>query len=137
MLAIAGLGGILGVLFSVPLRRALIVDQGLQFPEGVATAEVLKAGDEPGSGVKILGVSRARRRPVRSWPRQRPAPDSRHGGSRHRGFFGKALAFFGTNLSPALLGVGYIVGLNVGALMLSRRHALRGIRDPDLRAFIS
>jgi putative OPT family oligopeptide transporter len=33
VLAIAGLGGILGVLFSVPLRRALIVDQGLAFPE--------------------------------------------------------------------------------------------------------
>jgi putative OPT family oligopeptide transporter len=33
VLAIAGLGGILGVFFSVPLRRALIVDQGLAFPE--------------------------------------------------------------------------------------------------------
>ena len=39
--AIAGLGGLLGVLFSVPLRRTLILDQKLQFPEGVATAEVL------------------------------------------------------------------------------------------------
>ena len=45
--AIAGLGGLLGVLFSVPLRRALILDQKLQFPEGVATAEVLKVGADP------------------------------------------------------------------------------------------
>src|SRR6478672_3067407 len=34
VLAIAGLGGILGVLFSVPLRRSLIIEQGLAFPEG-------------------------------------------------------------------------------------------------------
>ena len=41
---IAGFGGLLGVLFTIPLRRALIVEQALKFPEGVATAEVLKAG---------------------------------------------------------------------------------------------
>jgi putative OPT family oligopeptide transporter len=57
VLAIAGLGGILGVFFSVPLRRSLIVEQNLKFPEGVAAAEVLKAGDNPAQGVKILGVS--------------------------------------------------------------------------------
>src|SRR3954471_1038079 len=51
---IAGLGGILGVLFTIPLRRALIIDQPLQFPEGVATAEVLKVGAEGGGGVGVL-----------------------------------------------------------------------------------
>src|SRR3954454_9076177 len=45
VLAIAGLGGLLGVLFSVPLRRSLIVDQDLAFPEGKAAAEVLKTGE--------------------------------------------------------------------------------------------
>ena len=57
VLAIAGLGGLLGVLFSVPLRRTLILDQGLQFPEGVATAEVLKVGAEGGGGVGLLVIS--------------------------------------------------------------------------------
>src|SRR5689334_13306044 len=57
VLAIAGLGGILGVFFSVPLRRSLIVEQNLKFPEGVAAAEVLKAGDNPGEGVKLLGLA--------------------------------------------------------------------------------
>src|SRR3954470_18026403 len=51
---IAGFGGILGVLFTIPLRRSLIIDQPLQFPEGVATAEVLKAGAEGGGGVSTL-----------------------------------------------------------------------------------
>src|SRR5678815_3276431 len=39
---IATVGGLLGVLFTIPLRRALIVTARLRFPEGVATAEVLK-----------------------------------------------------------------------------------------------
>ena len=51
---IAGFGGVLGVLFTIPLRRALIIDQPLQFPEGVATAEVLKVGAEGGGGVGVL-----------------------------------------------------------------------------------
>ena len=55
--AIAGLGGLLGVLFSVPLRRTLILDQGLQFPEGVATAEVLKVAEDPGHGLKALSLA--------------------------------------------------------------------------------
>jgi uncharacterized oligopeptide transporter (OPT) family protein len=37
-------GGILGVLFTIPLRMALVVKQKLKFPEGIATAEVLKTG---------------------------------------------------------------------------------------------
>ena len=54
---IAGFGGILGVLFTIPLRRALIIEQPLQFPEGVATAEVLKAGAEGGGGVGTLVIA--------------------------------------------------------------------------------
>src|SRR5580704_12786436 len=57
VLAIAGLGGLLGVLFSVPLRRSLVVEQQMSFPEGQAAAEVLKAGTNPAQGAKILAVS--------------------------------------------------------------------------------
>src|SRR3954470_16630171 len=56
---IAGFGGILGVLFTIPLRRALIIDQPLQFPEGVATAEVLKVGATGGGGVGVLLIAGA------------------------------------------------------------------------------
>ena len=41
---ICALGGVLGVTFSIPLRRALVVNGGLPYPEGVAAAEVLKVG---------------------------------------------------------------------------------------------
>ena len=42
--AIIGIGGILGVMYSVPLRRALVTGSDLPYPEGVAAAEVLKVG---------------------------------------------------------------------------------------------
>ncbi len=117
VVAIAGLGGILGVFFSVPLRRSLIVEQKLRFPEGVAAAEVLKAGDNPAQGVKLLGIAAlsAGLAKLAAGSGLRMIPDT----AAASGFFGKWLAYFGTNLSPALLGVGYIVGLNIGALALA------------------
>jgi putative OPT family oligopeptide transporter len=51
--AIAGLGGVLGVLFTIPLRRSLIVEQKLAFPEGAATAEVLKSARRARAGRDI------------------------------------------------------------------------------------
>src|ERR1700719_1832835 len=42
--AICALGGVLGVMYSIPLRRALVTDSDLPYPEGVACAEVLKVG---------------------------------------------------------------------------------------------
>ncbi|MFC4310230.1 OPT family oligopeptide transporter [Steroidobacter flavus] len=117
VLAIAGLGGILGVLFSVPLRRSLIVDQQLAFPEGKAAAEVLKAGENPASGIRVLaaastlgGIGK-----LIAASGLRLVPDSAAFGS----FVGKGIAYMGTNLSPALLGVGYIVGLNIGIVVVA------------------
>lgn len=117
VLAIAGLGGLLGVLFSVPLRRSMIVEEPLPFPEGKAAAEVLKAGENPGPGLKILGVSAVMGALVKLGAASglRVIPDDAAGA----GFFGKYLGYMGTNLSPALLGVGYIVGLNIGIVVLS------------------
>jgi putative OPT family oligopeptide transporter len=117
VLAIAGLGGILGVFFSVPLRRALIVDQGLAFPEGKAAAEVLKTGENPAQGVRILGLAALgggfAKLAAASGLRLFPDVASVSGW-----LGGRWLGYYGTNLSPALLGVGYIVGLNVGILVL-------------------
>jgi putative OPT family oligopeptide transporter len=117
VLAIAGLGGILGVLFSVPLRRALIVEQKLAFPEGQAAAEVLTAGENPAQGIRILGVAAlgGALAKLAAGSGLRLIPDT----AASAGFFGKYLAYFGTNLSPALLGVGYIVGLNIGIVVLA------------------
>jgi putative OPT family oligopeptide transporter len=62
---IATVGGIIGVMFTIPLRRAFILVAKLQYPEGIATAEVLKVGeqartgtdDEATSGLKMIIMS--------------------------------------------------------------------------------
>ncbi len=114
-LAIVGLGGVLGVLFSVPLRRTLIIDQKLLFPEGVAAAEVLKVSVNPGESVKVLGLAALAGglfKFMTSGVRWMPESFTL------KGFIGeRGIAFFGYGFSPALLAVGYIVGLNVAVLV--------------------
>ena len=134
VLAIAGLGGILGVLFSVPLRRALIVEQKLAFPEGQAAAEVLKTGENPSEGIRILGLSAlgGAFAKLAAASGLRLIPDA----AASAGFFGKYLAYFGTNLSPALIGVGYIVGLNVGIVVLAGAMLSWNIAIPVYAAFV-
>jgi putative OPT family oligopeptide transporter len=133
VLAIAGLGGLLGVLFSVPLRRSMIVEEPLAFPEGKAAAEVLKAGENPGPGVRILAMAGAIGAIVKvaAESGMRMIPDNAVGA----GFIGKYLGYMGTNLSPALLGVGYIVGLNVGIVVVSGSILSFNIAIPIYHAF--
>jgi putative OPT family oligopeptide transporter len=114
---IAGLGGLLGVLFTIPLRRSLIIEQKLAFPEGTATVEVLKCGDEPSRGALYLAVAGVIGAAVkfaetgfRLW--SGTAQAATYVGS-------NTIAYVGTNLSPALIGVGYIVGLNIAMLVFT------------------
>jgi putative OPT family oligopeptide transporter len=114
-LAIVGLGGLLGVLFSVPLRRTLIIEQKLLFPEGVAAAEVLRAGANPGVGAKFLAlaaIAGGMFKLVTSGLRFLPETFTIDRFIGERG-----IAFFSYSFSPALLGVGYMVGLNVAILI--------------------
>ena len=113
---LCGLGGLLGVLFTIPLRRSLIVQEKLQFPEGVATAEVLRAGQKGGPGLaellkaatagaayKVAGLG------IGLWPANIEAATR----------LGSSIWYAGLALSPALLGVGFIVGLNIAALIFT------------------
>ena len=111
---IAGFGGMLGVLFTIPLRRSLIIEQKLQFPEGVATAKVLETGRKDTSGIKYIvraaiagGLFKIGANAVGIWP------EIMQGATR----VGGSIAYFGSNLSPALLSVGFIVGLNIAILI--------------------
>ncbi|MFQ5748981.1 MAG: OPT family oligopeptide transporter [Planctomycetota bacterium] len=110
---IAGFGGLLGVLFTIPLRRALIVEDPLQFPEGVATAEVLKVGDA-GGGVKVIATAgivgalfKFGSTGLKLWGE---VVETAH-------VAGGTILYIGSNLSPALVAVGYIVGLNIAVLV--------------------
>ncbi len=112
---IAVFGGLLGVLFMIPLRRALIVeDRDLIYPEGVACAEVLKTGEERGVGLfyilfaSIAGM--AIKFLITSFGLLK-------GTLEHAFRVQKSLFYIGTDISLALLGVGYIVGFNIALLV--------------------
>jgi putative OPT family oligopeptide transporter len=111
---LCGLGGVLGVLFTIPLRRSLILQQKLQFPEGVATAEVLETGQTGGRGlVHIIqaamagGLFKLGSTALGVWPAA--IETARQAGH--------SILYGGMNLSPALVSVGYIVGLNIAVLI--------------------
>jgi putative OPT family oligopeptide transporter len=111
---IAGFGGVLGVLFTIPLRRSFIVDTKLQFPEGIATAKVLESGQMGGEGLRQIvrtglvgGGFKLVGDLVGLWPDKLQVSRA----------IGASVTAFGVTLSPALLAVGLIVGLNIGILM--------------------
>ncbi len=111
---IAALGGVIGVLFTIPLRRALVVDSPLKFPEGVATAEVLKVGDKGGAGVKSLAAGGVIGALFKFGEGGLGLWTQTIEGARQ---VGTSIAYFGSNLLPALVAVGYIVGINIAVLV--------------------
>jgi putative OPT family oligopeptide transporter len=123
---ICGLGGVLGVLYSIPLRRALVTHSDLPYPEGVACAEVLKVGGGAGAHKDAVEDARAGLKAL-LW------------GSLVSGFFaivvatrafaGDLVSYFRVGarngatgfdllLSFALFGIGHLIGLWVGLAML-------------------
>src|SRR6266508_4302517 len=113
--AISAVGGLLGVLFTIPLRRVLIVTARLRYPEGVATAEVLKVGSGTGTGAApasaagfktllaaaiIGGAIKLGESGMKLWA------EALEGATR----VGRSVFYGGINLSPALLAVGFIIG---------------------------
>ncbi len=113
---IALFGGLLGVFFTIPLRRALILEAKLQFPEGTATAEVLKAGTEGGEGAKLIAIAG-----IAGALLKLCQTGFRVASGTVTGAFtaGGAVFGYGTELGVALLGVGYIVGLNIAVLVFA------------------
>ena len=118
---IAMAGGVLGALFTVPLRRALILKANLRFPEGVATAAVLKTGHESDAkksseSLKLIGLSALIGGIVKLGELAFGVWSSAVGGAiAIRG----AIFGMGASLSPSLISVGYIVGRNIGILAFS------------------
>ena len=126
--AICALGGILGVMYSIPLRRALVTGSDLPYPEGVACAEVLKVGS-PGEGATASGAEESRAGLLAVvWgaisaslfalvvaTRVFASDLARYFrfGDGDRG----AVSGFDFNLSMALFAVGHLVGLWVGVAM--------------------
>jgi len=114
---VAILGGFLGVLFMIPMRRSLIVEEKeIKYPEGVACAEVLKAGQEKGTGVVLLflgGIVGAVAKFILSFVQGLVATFSVT-----VKFSKTVFTSFAIDFSLAALGVGYIVGTNIAILVL-------------------
>ena len=118
--AVIALGGILGVMYSVPLRRALVTGSDLPYPEGVAAAEVLKVGagvggaEENKRGLAAIVLSS-----LVSAAYAILAQTKLVAAEAARSFpFGAGATTVTTSLSMALIGVGHLVGLAVGIAML-------------------
>jgi len=121
---ISAIGGLIGVLFTVPLRRALILEAKLRYPEGIATAEVLKAGEaakekttaDASEGIRLIGLAglagglmKIAQQGFSMW----------HAAVEGARSVGGAIFGIGSDLSPALISVGYIVGRNISILVFS------------------
>ncbi len=112
------LGGSLGILLMIPLRKYLVEKEHnkLKFPEGTACAEIIVAGDEGGSkartvffGLGIGAFYKALMSIGRFWSE---FPEHNFTGFLRGGTIG-------LDATPSLLGVGYIIGPRISALMLS------------------
>lgn len=119
--AVCATGGILGVMFSVPLRRALVTGSDLPYPEGKAAAEVLIVGSAEGSGSEEnkRGLATILVNALLSAGVSLLISMKLVAGEIARYFkIGAGATGASTSLSLALVGVGHLVGLSVGLAML-------------------
>ena len=139
--AICAIGGILGVMYSVPLRRALVTQSDLPYPEGVAAAEVLKAGvgsrgetsesvRENKLGLVALTVGSIASAAYALIVAARVFTDE------VSGFFrvGGGATGFGVGMSLALVGAGYLIGISVGLAIFAGLVLAWGVLTPLLTA---
>ncbi len=112
---IAMAGGVMGVVMMIPLRRPMIIEQKeLKFPEGVACAEVLKAGDR--GGAEMLGIFAALGLGA-LFKALVSVVGAFKGTVEGAVRLGKTGFYAGTDVSPMLMAVGFIVGWEISLLI--------------------
>ena len=123
--AVCAIGGVLGVMYSIPLRRALVTGSDLPYPEGVAAAEVLKVGDSTGAEGEAAHEENTKGLHVILFGGILSAVMAllaamKAAASQVAAYFklGSGATTLGSSLSLALIGVGHLVGLAVGIAML-------------------
>ncbi|MEZ5995662.1 MAG: oligopeptide transporter, OPT family [Hyphomonadaceae bacterium] len=140
---VCALGGVLGVMFSIPLRRALVANSPLPFPEGVAAAEVLKVG-ATGDEAPQDAIERKRGPLVVAFgaliaAAMQTVTFTGAAASTMQQYFRFGAGASGVNLgfSLALIGAGHLVGLSVGVAMLVGLVIAWGVAVPLLSAGFS
>jgi len=115
-------GALLGILMMIPLRRAFIVRQHgkLTYPEGTACADVLIAGEQGGATARMVfagfGLAFLYKFAMQQLHLWKDTVTVALSTARGKGLPGAVL---GGELSPELLGVGYIIGPKIGSIMLA------------------
>ena len=118
--SVIALGGVLGVMYSVPLRRALVTGSDLPYPEGVAAAEVLRVGagvggaEENKRGLVAIMWAAVVSGGFFLLSKMRVLADTASAAFR----VGAGASAISASLSMALIGVGHLVGMAVGIAML-------------------
>ena len=118
--AVIAVGGILGVMYSVPLRRALVTGSDLPYPEGVAAAEVLKVGagvggaEENKRGLAAIVLGSVLAAGFALLVKMKLVAEEAGGIVK----LGGGATSLSASFSLALIGVGHLVGLAVGVAML-------------------
>ncbi len=136
---VCAVGGILGVMYTVPLRRALVTQSDLPYPEGVAAAEILKVGVGSRGG-EAVAENKAGLLTVVVGAGASAAFAALVGArlfASDVGFYfraGPAATGLGASLSLALVGAGHLVGLSVGLAMLAGLAIAWGVATPILTA---
>ena len=120
---LASIGGILGVMLTIPLRRALVVNSNLPYPEGTAAAEVIRIGCQSAvttTGKDSAGVKQLLLGSLTGALYQLCSNGFKLLGANYSYFttLGRAVVGGGFQMSFALMGVGYIVGVEVGLALL-------------------
>lgn len=125
---IGALGGVLGVLLMIPLRRTLIVEsKELVYPEGVACAQVLEAGEEGGSSLARIAAALAGGLVFKSCIGLFAIF---RGTVEYAWRMGNSLFYMGADVSVALLGVGVIVGIEIGVQVVGGSLIAWGLAIP-------
>ncbi|MBV8116381.1 MAG: oligopeptide transporter, OPT family, partial [Candidatus Eremiobacteraeota bacterium] len=137
--SICAIGGTLGVMYSVPLRRALVTQSDLPYPEGVAAAEVLKVGVGSRAGADVernrAGMFALVAGTLAS-AGFAAIVGTRLFAGQIAGYFraGAAATGLGFALSLALVGAGHLIGLSVGLAILAGLVIAWGVATPLLTA---
>ena len=115
---IAFTGGLLGILFMIPMRQVFIVknEDNLQYPEGLACASVLEAGQESDSSKNATAIIKGALLGG-TFKGLISFAGVLKGNLETAMLSGNRIFFFGGDISPALLAVGFIVRLNVAVLI--------------------
>lgn len=118
-LIVSACGGCLGVLFTIPLRRAMVVHSDLPYPEGVAAAEILKVGSQSGKSIGGLKEIMSGGIIASIVSLLTNGFYVLAGGLSMWFSIGKGMTQFPIGYSTALVGAGYLVGITSGLAMLT------------------